>query len=443
MDNKIVWIVFGITVGFLASTFFEKVEKQERVIKEAVQCTYAVLVSDSQTNRVLSGVKVNYEYNDLYFVGYSDSEGYYKITFQCDTNIQPLVIIKAEKVGYKIYSRHITQNLQRVEQVRLKKLDVVSILIQKADNGDIDASNKLAGMYKTGDGVPKDYEKAFYNYKLGAEMGDKEAQTQLGIMFEKGQFVKRDDEKAIEWYRKAANQGYPEAQTHLGRMIYYGKGTEKDETEGMRLLLLASNNGYVQADSVIDEINRAKRIQKPISEEEVPTKEFYDKSKKSDENSNTEFSCKNVTEIPQAECEELVNFYHSTGGDNWFKKGGWLQTSSPCSWFGIECENGSVISLLLFLNNLNGEISSFSALTQLKILSLESNQLSGTIPDFSNLTQLRTLSLAKNRLSGTIPDFSNLTKLGWLNLSSNNLCHNPNINYEEWVDKISVYPICK
>ena len=26
------------------------------------------------------------------------------------------------------------------------------------------------------------------------------------------------------------------------------------------------------------------------------------------------FSCSNVTEIPQAECNELVNLYHSTNG---------------------------------------------------------------------------------------------------------------------------------
>jgi len=43
------------------------------------------------------------------------------------------------------------------------------------------------------------------------------------------------------------------------------------------------------------------------------------------------FSCSNVTEIPTAECDELVTLYNSTNGPNWRNKTGWLTTNRPCS----------------------------------------------------------------------------------------------------------------
>ena len=52
------------------------------------------------------------------------------------------------------------------------------------------------------------------------------------------------------------------------------------------------------------------------------------------------FSCTDVTEIPQVECEALVALYQSTNGDNWNDNSGWLMTTTPCSWFGAGCSEG-------------------------------------------------------------------------------------------------------
>ena len=41
--------------------------------------------------------------------------------------------------------------------------------------------------------------------------------------------------------------------------------------------------------------------------------------------------CAQVTEIPQAECEELLTFYWNTNGPNWGKNEGWNVTNTPCS----------------------------------------------------------------------------------------------------------------
>jgi hypothetical protein len=345
-------------IGFFAWYFVEK---------PAEQCTYAVFVADSKTNRALSGVEVTYNYSNQPFTGYSDSEGYYRTTIRCDKDAYPLVSIKAQKQGYEVYSRHIAQNLQHVEEIRLEeKIDPIILLHQKADSGDIESSNKLAGMYKTGDGVRKSYIDAYKYFLLGAENGDKEAQTQLGIMCEKGQFVKQDYAKAIEWYQKAASQGYPEAQSHLGRMIHDGKGVEKNEEKGILLLLAASRNGFMQAESVIAEINRTKRIQKPISEEE-PTKEFIN-PKESD-----------LEIIQQLEQEINRKLEKVSLNDIWRK-----------STYAIN-KNNNVISLNLYEININtfpNLIFSLNKLQKLGVYGTKIEQLPDSFTQLQNLSYL-------------------------------------------------------
>ncbi|MCP4127384.1 MAG: hypothetical protein GY753_10015, partial [Gammaproteobacteria bacterium] len=92
--------------------------------------------------------------------------------------------------------------------------------------------------------------------------------------------------------------------------------------------------------------------------------------------------CTAQTEIPQAECEELVALYDATDGFNWKNNSGWKQTNTPCSWYGVSCSGGYVSGLNLDNNQLSGSIPDFANLPKLQYLYLESNQLSGEIPDF-------------------------------------------------------------
>ena len=41
----------------------------------------------------------------------------------------------------------------------------------------------------------------------------------------------------------------------------------------------------------------------------------------------TAFSCSQVTDIPQSECEALVAFYQQTDGEHWLNHSGWLSDS--------------------------------------------------------------------------------------------------------------------
>ncbi len=182
--------------------------------------------------------------------------------------------------------------------------------------------------------------------------------------------------------------------------------------------------------------------------------------------------CDDVTEIPKTECEGLEALYYSTGGSGWTNRAGWLQTTTPCSWYGVHCWGGHVDSLGLNANNLRGTIPpqigqfpllgwfdlSYNQLTggipdtiggldELSVLILNDNQLDGSLPasmgsmdklawvglwhnrlsgelppELGNLPELTNLLLGVNRLSGSIPaSFANLPKLNWLDLSYNQL----------------------
>lgn len=199
------------------------------------------------------------------------------------------------------------------------------------------------------------------------------------------------------------------------------------------------------------------------------------------------FTCADVTEIPQSECEALVNIYNDLDGDNWTNNAGWLQTNNPCtSWYNLGCKNGHVTDIALEENNLSGIVPSLTALTELEALPIGNNpNITGTVPDIGSLTKLyhfsidgtgvsgsipssvlgatslRELGLSNTNLSGELPDFSQLTNLQELNLAQTNftgavpslpsnltllnftdtdLCRAPNTDYG--YTQVNDLPIC-
>ncbi|NJN68387.1 MAG: hypothetical protein HC884_17570 [Chloroflexaceae bacterium] len=91
--------------------------------------------------------------------------------------------------------------------------------------------------------------------------------------------------------------------------------------------------------------------------------------------------CSIVSEIPQSECLILVTLYTTTDGPNWKYQRDWYQTSTPCDWEGVTCDQGHVVGLELSANEMEGSIPpELGGLTHLTELSLGSNQFSGAIP---------------------------------------------------------------
>jgi hypothetical protein len=136
------------------------------------------------------------------------------------------------------------------------------------------------------------------------------------------------------------------------------------------------------------------------------------------------FHCGGVSEIPQAECEALADLYIGTNGPHWTNQSGWLQTNTPCNWYGVLCNNGHVIALALANNHLSGLLPpTLSNLSGLVVISMYDNQLSGSIPpQLGSLSALQTLDLYGNQLSDTIPpQLGNLASLLTLRLYNNQL----------------------
>ncbi|RKZ79944.1 MAG: hypothetical protein DRR19_24310 [Candidatus Parabeggiatoa sp. nov. 1] len=135
--------------------------------------------------------------------------------------------------------------------------------------------------------------------------------------------------------------------------------------------------------------------------------------------------CTIVTQIHQAECRSLYEFYRQTNGPVWKNNAGWNKSKTPCDWQGITCHDGHVTRLELSDNQVSGSIpnSMGYTLSQLTSLKLAHNQLSGKIPpSFGHLTQLTTIELNHNQLSGTIPvPIGYLSQLERLELSKNKL----------------------
>jgi len=144
-------------------------------------------------------------------------------------------------------------------------------------------------------------------------------------------------------------------------------------------------------------------------------------------NSETDFACSDVTEIPQLECEALLALYNSTNGAGWTNHTNWLVTNTPSDWYGVGVYYKRVITINLQSNRMIGSIpAELGNISDLASLSLGCNKLSGGIPpELGNPPFLYTIDISQNQLTGSIPpELGNNTMLRTLDLSSNLLSGN-------------------
>lgn len=90
--------------------------------------------------------------------------------------------------------------------------------------------------------------------------------------------------------------------------------------------------------------------------------------------------CDVQQQIPNQECESLVDLFKTTKGDQWKNNSNWLKTNTPKNWYGLTIQNGHVIKINLANNGLSGKIpQSLRNLHYLQSIDLSSNDLEGNI----------------------------------------------------------------
>ena len=152
-------------------------------------------------------------------------------------------------------------------------------LQKKAEQGDMDAQFKLAGIYDQGideEGIhiAQNKTEAQKWFRKAAEQeaaqNGAESQYQLGFNYLTGRFGFQDVTAAATQFLKAAEHGYVPAQTQIGSMYLDGAGVTKNADEATKWLRKAAEQGnedaqvilgkaYAQSDVVTQDFAEAKK----------------------------------------------------------------------------------------------------------------------------------------------------------------------------------------
>jgi hypothetical protein len=118
-------------------------------------------------------------------------------------------------------------------------------LTAKAEGGDAKAQYNLGMMYHNGGGKahPRDYELAMKWLRLSADQGNVEAEDRVGLMYYLGEGVTQDYAEAVRWYKTAAKKGNAHAQWQLVEMYQKGIGVPQDLAESKRWSQLGQHPG--------------------------------------------------------------------------------------------------------------------------------------------------------------------------------------------------------
>jgi Sel1 repeat-containing protein len=109
-------------------------------------------------------------------------------------------------------------------------------LTAAAQGGDAKAQYNLGMLYHNGGGKahPRDYEQAMKWLRMAADQGHVEAEDRVGLMYYLGEGVPQDYLEAVRWYKTAANKGNAHAQWQLVDMYQKGIGVPQDLEESKR-----------------------------------------------------------------------------------------------------------------------------------------------------------------------------------------------------------------
>ena len=85
-----------------------------------------------------------------------------------------------------------------------------------------------------------DYDDAFEYFTKAAELGFAEAHKSLGVMYRDGEGVEKDEEKAVHYYEKAAIGGHFKSRNNLGAIDMHNGNIERS----VKHFIIAANVGF-------------------------------------------------------------------------------------------------------------------------------------------------------------------------------------------------------
>ncbi len=129
----------------------------------------------------------------------------------------------------------------------------VMLLRRAAEAGFTLAQYRLAKLYESGDGLPRDVAAARAWTERAAEGGNCRAMHDLGVHFARGEGAPLDAAAAFRWFRQAAAFGVADSQFNLGVLYQQGRGVAADQQEALFWYLLAARQGDADAtDRAVD-----------------------------------------------------------------------------------------------------------------------------------------------------------------------------------------------
>lgn len=105
----------------------------------------------------------------------------------------------------------------------------------------------LGQLYEFGLFVKKDYKIAFKWYEKSAEKGDVNASFKIGCCYDDGIAVSPDVDVAMEWYNIAADKGHTGAMNAIGTLYHLGKNISPDYQKAMEWYRKAADGGNSKA----------------------------------------------------------------------------------------------------------------------------------------------------------------------------------------------------
>ncbi|KAI7856656.1 hypothetical protein BDC45DRAFT_503304 [Circinella umbellata] len=116
------------------------------------------------------------------------------------------------------------------------------------------AAGYLGKMYRRGEGVDVDPERAYQWFYLGSELNDSISQNGLGMMHLEGVVVPKSRDKAIDYFKRAVNQDNPDAQVNLA-VEYVNQ--ESTLSNAIRLFTLAAEAKHPLAQWYLAQLHQA------------------------------------------------------------------------------------------------------------------------------------------------------------------------------------------